>query len=350
MSGVNLKMKFKLNETGNKSIQEILNSQFKNVGPFSKESDQNQSDVMSGLSDLWKAMEKGVELKSTKVHKEHLVSFVKAIAIHQGWVEEIVQPTGDDETGEVNNDEVNDSDEDQESKTDDDENDQKIERSKSVEKALNVNSERKNLHNNVCKFYRSAKCKYGITGKDKDKRGNICQYDHPPICHEYRKFEKNPEKGCKEKECVKMHYNFCQWYHDCKDMDNCKLYHPKRKTKPMKSTGFQPREGSRPKRANECKNCDSSGKTNQGSFQTRDENRSSQPKKRTDEHNSWESHEKMNFLGQHYPSQIPSWVWENRSPAYPYKQPFSNQGNMQDQHKKEMRGILTSMEKLFNQL
>ena len=285
------------------------------------------------------------------MHKEHLVSFVKAIAIHQGWVEEIVQPTGDDETGEVNNDEVNDSDEDQESKTDDDENDQKIERSKSVEKALNVNSERKNLHNNVCKFYRSAKCKYGITGKDKDKRGNICQYDHPPICHEYRKFEKNPEKGCKEKECVKMHYNFCQWYHDCKDMDNCKLYHPKRKqTKLKNQPSFQHRDGSRPKREYECKNCDSSEKTNQGSFQTRDENRPSQTKKRTDEHNSWESYEKMNFLGQHYPSQIPSWVWENRSPAYPYKQPFSNQGNMQDQHKKEMRGILTSMEKLFNQL
>jgi hypothetical protein len=105
MSGVNLKRKLRLNETGNESIQEILNSQFKNVGPFSKESD--QSEVMSGLSDLWKAMEKGVELKSTKVHKEHLVSFVKAIAIHQGWVEEIVQPTEDDETGEVNDEEVN---------------------------------------------------------------------------------------------------------------------------------------------------------------------------------------------------------------------------------------------------
>ena len=82
MSGVNLKMKFKLSEAGNKSIHEILNSQFNNVGPFSKEAD--QSDIMSGLSDLWKAMEKGVELKSTKVQKEHLFSFVKAVAIHQG--------------------------------------------------------------------------------------------------------------------------------------------------------------------------------------------------------------------------------------------------------------------------
>ena len=327
MSGDNLRMKFKLNETGNESIQEILNSQFKKVGPFSKESDQN--DIMSGLSDLWKAMEKGVELKSTKVQKGHLFSFVKAVAIHQGWVEEIVQSSEDEEIVEVN-----DSDEDQENESDDVEIDQKSEKSKSVKKPLNVNIERKNLHSNVCKFYRSAKCKYGVSGKDKDYKGNICQYDHPPICHEYRKFEKNPEKGCKEKECVKMHYNFCQWYHDCKDMDNCKLYHPKRKQTKLKKSNnqpsFQPRDGSRPKRAYECKNCDSSEKTNQGSFQTRDE--------------------KMNFLGQHYPSQIPSWVWENRSPAYPYKQPFSNQGNMQDQHKKEMRGILTSMEKLFNQL
>merc|ERR1712051_325252 len=261
MAGVNLK-KFKLNETGNKSVKEILNSQFKNVGPFSKESD--QSNIMSGLSDLWKAMEKGVELKSTKVHKEHLVSFVKAVAIHQGWVEEIDQPTGDDETGEVNDDEVNDSDEDQKSETDDDENDQKIEKSKSVEKALNVNSVRKNLQSNVCKFYRSAKCRYGMTGKNKDKRGNICQYDHPPICQEFRKFERNPEKGCQEKECDKLHYNFCKWYHDCKDMDNCKFYHPKGKlTKPMKSNN-QPsfQDGSRPKRAYECNNCDSSEKKN----------------------------------------------------------------------------------------
>ena len=86
---------FKLKETGTKSIQEILNSQLSNVGPFSKEAD--QSDIMSGLSDLWKAMEKGVELKSTKVQKGHLFSFVKAVAIHQGWAEKIVQSSEDDE-------------------------------------------------------------------------------------------------------------------------------------------------------------------------------------------------------------------------------------------------------------
>ena len=191
--------------------------------------------------------------------------------------------------------------------------DQNKEKSKSEKKPLNVKQ--------VCKFYKTAKCKYGMSGKNKDFRGNICQYDHPPICQEFRNFEKNPEKGCKDKECDKFHYNFCKWYHDCKDMENCGFYHPKRKlTKPKERNiqGLQTRDGSRPMRAVECNKCDSS--------------------------------EKTNFLGQQYPSQIPSWVWENRSPAYPYKQPFSNQGNMQDQHKKEMRGILTSMEKLFNQL
>ena len=260
-------------------------------------------------------MEKGVELKSTKVQKEHLVSFVKAVVIHQGWVEEIVQPTGDDETGEVN-----DSDEDQENEMDDVENDQKSERSKSVEKPFNVNIEKKNLHSNVCKFYRSAKCKYGMTGKTEDKRGNICQYDHPPICQEFRKFEKNPEKGCQEKECDKMHYNFCKWYHDCKDMDNCKFYHPKRKQrKPMKSNNqpsFQHRDGSRPTRRYECNNCDSS--------------------------------EKTNFLGQHYPPKVMSWVWENQnqSQARQYKQPFTGPGNMQEQ---KMRDLFTNMEKMYNE-
>ena len=257
------------------------------------------------------------------MHKEHLVSFVKAIAIHQGWVEEIVQPTGDDETGEVNNDEVNDSDEDQESETDGDENGQKIERSKSVEKALNVNSEKKNLHSNVCKFYRVAKCKYGMTGKNKDKRGNTCQFEHPPICQKFRMFERNPEKGCQEKECVKLHYNFCKWYHECKNEENCKFYHPPRKqTKLMKGNNqpsFQTRDGSRPiqaKNSHECNNCKSS--------------------------------EEMNFLGQHFPSRVASRVWENQSPAYQFKQPFSSQENVLEQNKKEMKGILTSMEMWFN--
>merc|ERR1739836_283668 len=98
-----------------------------------------------------------------------------------------------------------------------------------------------------------------MTGKNKDWRGNICQYDHPPICQEYRKFERNREKGCREKECDKLHYNFCKLYRDCKDMDNCGFYHPKRKqTKPMPS--FQPRDGSRPRREYERSSRESSEK------------------------------------------------------------------------------------------
>ena len=175
---------------------------------------------------LWK---KGVELKSTKVQKEHLFSFVKAVAIHQGWAEKIVQSSGDDEI-----EEVNDSEENKEDEIENGEKDQNDEKSESVKEPLNVNNERKNLHSNECKFYRTKKCKYGMTGKTKDNRGNICQYDHPPICQEFKKFEKT-EKGCQEKECVKMHYNFCKWYNYCKDKENCKFYQPKRKqTKPEK--------------------------------------------------------------------------------------------------------------------
>ena len=53
---------------------------------------------------------------------------------------------------------------------------------------------------------------------------------------------------------------------------------------------------------------------NQPSFQPRDESRP----RRAYEYNNCDIVEKTNFLGQQYPSQIPSWVWENRSPGYPY--------------------------------
>ena len=59
--------------------------------------------------------------------KDHLFSFVKAVAIHQGWAEEIVQPSGDDKIEEVNDDDEN-----QENEIDDGEKDQKGERSESV--------------------------------------------------------------------------------------------------------------------------------------------------------------------------------------------------------------------------
>ena len=101
----------------------------------------------------------------------------------------------------------------------------------------------------------------------------------------------------------------------------------RKQTKLKKSNNepsFQLRDGSRPKRAYECKNCDSSEKTNQGSFQTRDE--------------------KMNFLGQRYPPQVTSRVWENQ--VHQYQHPFPGPENIR---KETMRDLLTNMEKLFHQ-
>ena len=153
-----------------------------------------------------------------------------------------------------------------------------------------------------------------MTGKTKDKRGNTRQYDHPPVCQEFKKFEKT-EKGCQEKECVKMHYNFCKWYKYCKDKENCKFYHPKqgKQTKPMRSNNqnsFQPREGSRPERRFEYNNRDSS--------------------------------EKTNFLGHRYPPQVTSRVWENQD--HQYKQ--TGPENMREQR---LRDILSNMENMFQQ-
>ena len=87
---------------------------------------------------------------------------------------------------------------------------------------------------------------------------------------------------------------------------------------------------------------------NQPSFQTRDGSRPIQANKNSHECNNCKSSEEMNFLGQHFPSRVASRVWENQSPAYQFKQPFSSQENVLEQNKKEMKGILTSIEMLFN--
>ena len=314
-----MSVRIKISEDGFNALNEVFSNQ-KEVGPFIKSPDPD--DLMKAL----KLMEVGKENGSSKFTKPILFNIIKALLIQQKWadkiegeIEKVEDEVDTEESSKVEENNVLEIEIEEEKSEYDfwgsplENKDQNKDKSKTEKKPFNVKQ--------VCKFYRTAKCVHGMTGKTKDKMGNICQYDHPPICQKFRKFEKNPEKGCQEKECDKLHYNFCKWYHDCKDMDNCKFYHPKRKqTKPMKSynqPSFQPRDESRPRRAYEYNNCDIV--------------------------------EKTNFLGQQYPSQIPSWVWENRSQAYQYKQPFSNQENLQDQHKKEMRGILTSMEKLFNQ-
>ena len=305
-----MSVRIKINEDGYEALKEVFTNQ-KECGPFVKSPDPN--DLVKAL----KLMEIGKENGSSKFTKPILFNIIKALFIQQKWAEKVegefekVEDTEESSDADENNVHENGTEEDKNENDDLENKDQNKEKSKSVEKPLNANIERKNLHNNVCKFYRLAKCKYGMTGKDKDWRGNICQYDHPPICQEYRKFERNREKGCREKECDKLHYNFCKLYRDCKDMDNCKFYHPKRRqTKPMPS--FQPRDGSRPKREYE--------------------------------RSSWESSEKMNFLGQRYPPQVTSRVLENQ--AHQYQQPLPGQENMREER---MRDLLTNMEKLFHQ-
>ena len=294
-----MSVRIKISEDGYKALNEVFTNQ-KECGPFVKSPDPD--DLVKAL----KLMEIGKENGSSKFTKPILFNIIKALLIQQKWAEKVEGEIEKDED-EINTEESNENNvheneiEEDKNENDDLENkDQNKEKSKTEKKPLNVKQ--------VCKFYKTAKCKYGMSGKNKDFRGNICQYDHPPICQEYRKFERNREKGCREKECDKLHYNFCKLYRDCKDMDNCKFYHPKRRqTKPMPS--FQPRDGSRPKREYE--------------------------------RSSWESSEKMNFLGQRYPPQVTSRVWENPgNQAQQYKQPFPGTENMQEER---MRVLFTNM-------
>ena len=137
------------------------------------------------------------------------------------------------------------------------------------------------------------------------------------------------EKGCQIKDCNKMHVKHCKYYNTCKDYkdnDNCRFYHPKKKQK-LQVKG-----------------------NNQTSFQPKEENRYLQENKRKFECNNCVSSENKDFLGQKYPSQISSWVWENQSQAHQYKQPFTGPEKMQEQNKlNQMKGMLKSMEMLFHQ-
>ena len=320
MTGVN--MKIKLKDDGVKVIQEILTTQFNQFGPFSKDGD--QSDVLVAI----RAMETGGEMKSSKVKKEHLSNIIKALIAHQNWAEKFDQTNEADVTEQIGNEngsEINNVEDDQDEEIEDDQSDQIGEKS---EPAKNIKQERKFLQN-VCKFYRAGKCIYGMSGKNRDKRGNICPYEHPEICKKYKMFE-DKEKGCQIKDCNKMHVKHCKYYNTCKDYkdnDNCRFYHPKKKQK-LQVKG-----------------------NNQTSFQPKEENRYLQENKRKFECNNCVSSENKDFLGQKYPSQISSWVWENQSQAHQYKQPFTGPEKMQEQNKlNQMKGILTNMEMLVHQV
>ena len=320
-----MSVRIKISEDGYKALNEVFSIQ-KEFGPFVKGSDSN--DLMLAL----KLMENGKENGSSKFTKPMLFNIIKALLIQQKWadkvegeIENVEDEPNTEESSEIDENDVHENEEvkneidrkDRENKV------QNEEKSKTEKKLLNVK--------HVCNFYRSAKCIYGMTGKTKDKRGNICQHDHPPICMKFKLFENHREKGCQDIDCDKMHVKHCKYFNTCKDYkaghndkDNCRFYHPKKKQK------FQVKGNI------------------QTSFQPKEENRYLQENKS----NHYGISEKRNFLGQHCPSQVSSWVWENQSQnqsqAYQYKQPFSGPENMQEQNKKEMKDLFTNMEKLFN--
>ena len=304
-------IRIKIGDDKFETLNDIFTNQ-KEFGPFVKGSDPN--DLKLALM----MMSKGTEV-SSKLNKEHLNNIVKAFLMHLRLAEKV--EIKDDQSNSIQS-EINGMAE--EEVIEDDQSDKIGEKS---EPAKNIKPERKFLQN-VCKFYRARKCIYGMSGKNRDKRGNICPYEHPEICKKYKMFE-DTEKGCQSNDCNKMHVKHCKYYNTCKDYkdnDNCRFYHPKKKQK-LQVKG-----------------------NNQTSFQPKEENRYLQENKRKFECNNCVSSENKDFLGQKYPSQISSWVWENQSQAHQYKQPFTGPEKMQEQNKlNQMKGILKNMEMLFHQ-
>ena len=304
-------IRIKIGDDKFETLNDIFTNQ-KEFGPFVKGSDPN--DLKLALM----MMSKGTEV-SSKLNKEHLNNIVKAFLMHLRLAEKV--EIKDDQSNSIQS-EIKEMAE--EEVIEDDQSDKTGEKS---EPAKNIKQERKILQN-VCKFYRVGKCIYGMSGKNRDKRGNICPYEHPEICKKYKMFE-DTEKGCQSNDCNKMHVKHCKYYNTCKDYkdnDNCRFYHPKKKQK-LQVKG-----------------------NNQTSFQPKEENRYLQENKRKFECNNCVSSENKDFLGQKYPSQISSWVWENQSQAHQYKQPFTGPEKMQEQNKlNQMKGILKNMEMLFHQ-
>ena len=301
----------KIGDDAFETLNDIFTNQ-KEFGPFVKGSDPNDLKVALMM------MSKGTEV-SSKLNKEHLNNIAKAFLMHLRLAEKV--QIEDDQSNSIQS-EIKEM-----AEEDVIENNQSDKTGEKSEPAKNIKQEKKNLQN-VCKFYRAGKCIYGMSGKNRDKRGNICPYEHPEICKKYKMFE-DKEKGCQSNDCNKMHVKHCKYYNTCKDYkdnDNCRFYHPKKKQK-LQVKG-----------------------NNQTSFQPKEENRYLQENKRKFECNNCVSSENKDFLGQKYPSQISSWVWENQSQAHQYKQPFTGPEKMQEQNKlNQMKGILKNMEMLFHQ-
>ena len=181
-------MKMKLSEEGSKILKELLIQNEENTGPFSK-----TSNVMLALE----PMQKGEELASNQVTKNHLTNIIKVLCTKLEWVEE---PSDQEEV--------------------------KNEASQDISTENESNASQK-----VCKFFRSGNCKFGRSGK---KSGLTCAYSHSITCKKFELYGNKHPKGCKDKKCDKLHLSLCKIYtkfQNCKYGEKCRYFHP-RKLKP----------------------------------------------------------------------------------------------------------------------
>ena len=154
-------------------------------------------------------MAQGEELISTKVTKAHLANIIKVLCFKLKWNEDpmdIEEKSSIESTEEKNSIETND--------------DKEIH--------SNAQNEVKNSEK-ICKFYRVGKCQHGKTGKKPNSAGKTCEYSHPPTCKKFELFGYQ-EKGCKAKNCGKLHLSLCKKFmkfQTCKFAEKCRYYHPK---------------------------------------------------------------------------------------------------------------------------
>ena len=70
-------------------------------------------------------------------------------------------------------------------------------------------------------FYLNKKCRYGRAGKEG-------KYLHPKLCYSY--LNKGSE-GCNKDDCQYYHPKICKFQENCKNLQKCKFYHKKPKSK-----------------------------------------------------------------------------------------------------------------------
>lgn len=182
----------------NKEGYDILKQELtKQEGPFSR-----TNNVMLAL-DL---LEKGEDLSSGMVTKNHLINIIKVLCTQLQWTEEKEeQNTNTEEILSQNNDKIE----------------------EDTTNTQNTGMSKKSQE--ICKFYKSGKCQYGRTGK-KLISGKMCAFSHPNICKKFENYGYK-ENGCKNKKCDNLHMNLCKMFmktQSCKYEDKCKYHHPKK--------------------------------------------------------------------------------------------------------------------------